>query len=740
MTTVNTGAPEVQGPPPPPPEASSLNKELKDIMKGGESKEAVESGDKAKIAELTQEIANLKAENKALKEGAGVDVVAKADDISNATGKDVVSAAEALTREAAKGPQGIEDLVDIDKNGRGHEPKQLNVSGKRSGGQFISKDNMDVIAANASDIRDNLPPQPLVETTNDTEEKDDVDATTKTAKAGTASNSSTTSTSSSTSTSSPTVSVGGPTGTNTNSSEINIHLNGGAQSQEGGNNTPSNVVHGPQDLPPVEPTPVEPGPVEPTPVNPPNTPEPGPGYRPTLPEDPDLPGGMGQEPYRIDDETPPPPTSPEDLEPPDGGEPFDTVVDAFNAETEALDKSIEAFAVARVSREKMLSGGAEETQLRLQQQELHERFEQWSEALAEKLAYRERELDQWSATADQYIAQANNKLATLIAMRSLPADQIPPMLEADIQEQQDYIAFMNNYKDLIANEKVALHEKFEREKAEKLIEVRTRVDATMLAEREKNHPRLAKMSNWLKKHPKARLIASAGMIGLGIIGALTANPPLIGIAVAGKAALRGVGGYNAVRALGEWKVNRDLAKHGADTSIEDYTESAIKGSKDRLLSKRGGFVAGTAFAAIPLAGQLFDNTPDGPPGPPTPVPYDDMEKNWLRGIGSTRPTAAAEWTNQMHQVDTGVFSPDVLASNDALVESLIQARSAVTAGMSNSQLGTLDQVIGRLSTTPGFGNAFTTQALPEIASQVKGGLTVDQITNVITAPQIPPMP
>jgi len=724
MTTVNTGAPEVQGPPPPPPEASSLNKELKDIMKGGKSKEAVESGDKATIAELTREVADLKAAA-------------------------VVAAAESFTKDARiaelvkqdsttpdKDPQGIEDLVDIDKNGRGHEPKQLNVSGKRSGGQFISKDNMDVIAANASDIRDNLPPQPLVETTNDTEEKDDVDATTKTAKAGTTSNSSTTSTSSSTSTSSPTVSVGGPTSTNTNSSEINIHLNGGTQSQEGGDNTPSNVVHGPQDLPPVEPTPVEPGPVEPgpvepTPVNPPNTPEPGPGYRPTTPDDPDLPGGMGQEPYRIDDETPTPPGPPEVLEPPQDGEPRNPAEIAFEMSTRDLDFSIEAFAVARVSREKMLSGGAEETQLRLQQQELHERFEQWSEALAEKLAYRERELDQWSATADQYIAQANNKLATLIAMRSLPADQIPPMLEAEIQEQQDYIAFMNNYKDLIANEKVALHEKFEREKAEKLIEVRTRVDATMLAEREKNHPRLAKMSNWLKKHPKARLIASAGLIGLGIIGTLTANPPLIGIAIAGKTALRGIGGYNAVRAGGEWKVNRDLAKHGADTSIEDYTESAIKGSTTRRRSKRGGAVVGAALAAAPfVAHAVFDGP--GPPKPPTPEPYDDMQKNWLRGIGSSRPTAGTEWTNQMNQVAGGAISPDVVAGNDALVESLIQARSAVTAGMSNTQLGTLDQVIGRLSTTPGFGNAFTTQALPEIASQVKSGLTVDQIARAAT--------
>jgi hypothetical protein len=111
-----------------------------------------------------------------------------------------------------------------------------------------------------------------------------------------------------------------------------------------------------------------------------------------------------------------------------------------------------------------------------------------------------------------------------------------------------------------------------------------------------------------------------------------------------------------------------------------------------------------------------------------------MQENWLRGIGSSRPTAGTEWTNQANQVASGAISPDIVAGNDAIVDSLIQARSAVTAGMSNSQLGTLDQVIGRLSTTPGFGNAFTTQALPEIASQVKSGLTVDQITNVITAP------
>jgi len=48
-------------------------------------------------------------------------------------------------------------LVNIDAKGRGHEPSQTNVSGKKSGGQLISEDNMDVIAANADYIRDNLP-------------------------------------------------------------------------------------------------------------------------------------------------------------------------------------------------------------------------------------------------------------------------------------------------------------------------------------------------------------------------------------------------------------------------------------------------------------------------------------------------------------------------------------------------------------------------------------------------------
>ncbi len=58
-----------------------------------------------------------------------------------------------------KDPQGLGDLVNMDKNGRGHTSKEVNAWGKKTGGQFISKDNMDVIAANASDIRENLPPQ-----------------------------------------------------------------------------------------------------------------------------------------------------------------------------------------------------------------------------------------------------------------------------------------------------------------------------------------------------------------------------------------------------------------------------------------------------------------------------------------------------------------------------------------------------------------------------------------------------
>jgi hypothetical protein len=42
MTKVNSGSPEELGPPPPPPEASSLNKDLKDIIESGESKESDE--------------------------------------------------------------------------------------------------------------------------------------------------------------------------------------------------------------------------------------------------------------------------------------------------------------------------------------------------------------------------------------------------------------------------------------------------------------------------------------------------------------------------------------------------------------------------------------------------------------------------------------------------------------------------------------------------------------------------
>lgn len=525
--------------------------------------EAVETGDNATIAELKQAIEALKAENKALK--AGEDVSTEANELNNYSGDDVVEAAEAITKD----PRGIGDLVYIDDDGRGRRSTEYSsVLGKKSGRQWISNKSMDRIAEEADSIRENLPPQPSVDTTT---------------SEGAASN---------------------------NTPE-----------------EPGSTVYAPEELPPEDPnpttptTPAEPspsetpappletGPIDPAPENPPTTTEPGPGDEPSSEDE--------------DSETPPPPppASPEDLEPPDGGEPFDTAVEASNAETEALDKAIRAFAVARVSSEKMFSGKPEKTQLDLRANELHVRFEEWSDSFSEVGAKKDTELDQWGTTADQYVAESEGYLKELEEMLDLPDGQRPPKLDADIKKEKDYLASMVVYKERLAAEKVSLKEKsdiaFAKAKAEMLINVRTRVDEEMLKERENNYPRLSKLTTYLKKHGSVRFFASAGFVIMGVVGTATLNPPLMGISIAGRAALRGIGGYNAVRAGGEYLVKRDLAKNGADADIQEYTKSAIKGSTTRHKSKQLGAVVGGGLAAIPLVGQLSHVLG---PKPPTPGP------------------------------------------------------------------------------------------------------------------------
>jgi hypothetical protein len=584
----NIGSPSELGPPPPPPGSKLTRKEpspaaaekkitppvpleppvrsprpesLDEIPEGkkedGESQEAVETGDKATIAELKQAIEALKAENKALK--AGEDVSTEANELNNYSGDDVTKPAEAITEEAAKDPRPTSPPP---YTGPSTTPPEY--KGEKPLWRAAPPSN-------------SLEAGPGYRPVREGEDKDKEELT------------------------------GGMAHEPYRIDDITETPAPPAPTEDPNPTTPTAPSEpGPSETPA---PPLETGPIDPALENPPTTTEPGPGDEPSSEDE--------------DSETPPPPppTSTEGLEPPDGGEPFDTAVEAFNAETKALNDSIIAFAVARVSSEKMFSGKAEITQLGLQEKELHARFEEWSDSLAEVVAKKDIELDQWGTTADVYIAESEGYLKELEEMLDLPVDQRPPKLDADIKKEKDYLASMVIYKERLAAEKASSKEKSDiasaKAIADKLIDVRTRVDEEMLKEREKNNPILTKMSNWLKRNPRTKLYAGAALFGIGMLGAITANPPLIGFAVAGKAALRGVGLYGAVRAGGELKVNRDLAKHGADADIQDYTKSAIKGSTTRRRNIRAASGAAVLAAVGPIAVNAALHGL-GTPKPPTP--------------------------------------------------------------------------------------------------------------------------
>ena len=155
--------------------------------------------------------------------------------------------------------------------------------------------------------------------------------------------------------------------------------------------------------------------------------------------------------------------------------------------------------------------------------------------------------------------------------------------------------------------------------AQRVAEVSTRVDSEMLAQRERAHPRLSRINEWLRTHTKTRIAVGVALAASGFVGVVTGNVPLVVGSIAGRAALSGYGGYNAARGFGERRA--DKRYNAADTSsIEDYTAAAGNQSRTRRRSKKTGAVIGGAMAAVPIVRGIM-NAGDvvAPPKPQAPI-------------------------------------------------------------------------------------------------------------------------
>ncbi len=293
-----------------------------------------------------------------------------------------------------------------------------------------------------------------------------------------------------------------------------------------------------------------------------------------------------------------------------------------------LESTVVDFARKRVERERMFSGGRANSEMQLSAQELNSVFGEWSAALSQLVAEQNKDLrEQAQLTRDQ-LSEAHTQLQQLEAM---PEADRPANFDELVREVGDNIRTLENENSQNEQNEARLQAGLNAMINEKLMEVRARVDAEMTAERERRHPKLSKVGEWLRNHKKTRIAAGVALTGLGFVGAATGNVPLVSLSVVGRAALRGFGGYTATKAGGEWLADRGFNKTDIN-GIEDYTDAAQRQSRRKRRWSRGAAVVGTGLAAAPLIGNALhsETPPPGPKPPEAPVPQPTPEPPpWL---------------------------------------------------------------------------------------------------------------
>lgn len=324
-----------------------------------------------------------------------------------------------------------------------------------------------------------------------------------------------------------------------------------------------------------------------------------------------------------DVEPPAPPRGPNVINPPTPGERNDAQTEtqalveaqeSFREQAKRLEGIVTDFARKRVERERMFSGGRANSELQLSAEDLNQAFGEWSAALAKLVAEQNRDLrEQAQLTRDQL----NEARAQLQELEAIPEADRPANYQDLAREIGNNIRTLENENSQNEQNEALVQAGLNAQINEKLMEVRARVDFEMIAERERRHPKLAKVGEWLRSHKKTRFAVGIGLTAAGFVGAATGNIPLVSAAVAGRAALRGFGGYTATKAGGEWLVDRQFNKTDKN-NIEDYTEAAQKQSKRKRRWSRGAAAVGVGLAAAPLIGNALHTTPEAPPTTPKP--------------------------------------------------------------------------------------------------------------------------
>lgn len=304
-------------------------------------------------------------------------------------------------------------------------------------------------------------------------------------------------------------------------------------------------------------------------------------------------------------------------------EPIPPVPEIAEAQA-AYDEAVEKWAAARIRSERLLSRGEDKENLAREKENMDRAFELYCAALGQQHVENMRAGQRNVELSENYVGQSESIQRNLDHQRSLPpADRDPRYREytdaqfaADIQEQIDYRAEQARYQAESNAKLQAELERWSQLKTEELMKVRAKVDAEMLRQRTEKHPRLAKMNEWLKKHPKTRMAAGLALTAIGVTGTVTGLAPLAIIGFGGRTALGAFGAYNAARGAGEMVGNSKRFGVGENNKANIGEELGVqeKQTTARRWSKRAGAAAAAIVGAI--GAYKLVNAIDGPPPRP----------------------------------------------------------------------------------------------------------------------------
>jgi len=334
---------------------------------------------------------------------------------------------------------------------------------------------------------------------------------------------------------------------------------------------------------------------------------------------------------------PDPPVEPPVEPRPDPIEPVPTPPEITEAQA-AYDAAVERWAAARIRSERLLSRGDDKENLAREKENMERAFEVYCSALGQKHVENMRAGQYNIQLSENYVGQSESIQRNLDHQRSLaPADRDPKYREytddqfaAEIQEQIDYQESQARYQAQSKAQLEAELASWSQIKPEELMKVRAKVDAEMLRQRTEKHPRLAKMNEWLKKHPKTRMVAGLALTAIGVTGTVTGLAPLALIGFGGRTALGAYGAYNASRGIGEmvgarsekFGLGSQKFKESGDPTRDKIRKENIgeeltaqeKQTTTRKWSKRVGAAAAGIVGLI--GAYKIANAIDGPPPRP----------------------------------------------------------------------------------------------------------------------------